>query len=162
MPHTNRGGTPPPDAALIQRRRTNRGLDGPLSIARCAEMLREYTAHTFTDRTWANYEQGKTPIPDRALVLMSLVVGATPEELDSVGRQEAGAMLASELATRSSDSMLPRETQQRLEQAIRDIQEMPGLGDEQRQKMVELLLEKVHTLLDQHRAQVEIMRPPTP
>lgn len=160
MPSTGRGGKElPPDAALIHRRRTDRGLDGPLSLARCAELLKNYTAQPFTDRTWANYEQGRTPIPAHAFVLMALVVGATPEEVEATGRHDAAAMLTSEMAARDSGSVLPKETQQRLERAIRDIQEMSGLDESQRQKMIELLLEKVDTLIDQHRAQVEIMRP---
>lgn len=153
--------TVPPEAALINRRRTDRGLEGPLSIAKCADMLDRYTSRPFSDRTWSSYEQGKTPIPDRELVLMALVVGATPEELGETNRHEAAELLRQELANRDATADdIPAGVSQRIHEAIQDIREMPGLTDQQRSAMINLLLEKVNTLLDQHRTQLDIMRPP--
>lgn len=150
-----------PDAALIQRRRIDRGLEGPLTVTRCAEMLATYTTKPFSDRTWSAYEQGKRNIPDRELVLMALVVGASPEELQEAGRPEAAATLRQETERRHSPttSGASKRTTERLEKAIQQINALP-LPDEQREALVALLLEKVDTLVEQHSRQVDILQPP--
>ncbi|WP_433235364.1 hypothetical protein ACQPYK_25215 [Streptosporangium sp. CA-135522] len=123
--------------------------------------MKGLTEKSFTDRTWANYEQGKSHIPDRELVLMALVVGASPEEIREAGRANAAAILRQETEQRHSLSMsrASRRTAQRLEKAIDQINAL-SLPDEQRKALVDLLLEKVDTLLDQHSRQVDILQPP--
>lgn len=153
----------PPDAALIQRRRTDRGLEGPLTVTRCAEMLAVYTTKPFSDRSWSAYEQGKRGIPDREFVLMALVVGATPEEAEAAGRAEAGALLRQEVERRRAPTVsgASRRTTERLDRAIQQIQALP-LSDKKRNAMVAVLLQQVDNLLDLHSQQVDIMRPEEP
>lgn len=154
MPQTSQ--TPlPADAALIQRLRTDRGLDGPLSVARCAELLGTFTSRPFSDRTWAAYEQGKRPIPDRELVLMALVVGATPEQLAAVGRDSAAELLRKERDRRTSPA--GARAVERIEAAIAQIEALP-FSEETKAGMVEVLLQQVDALLDFHNKQINIMR----
>ncbi|MFG1709177.1 hypothetical protein ACFLIM_38900 [Nonomuraea sp. M3C6] len=153
----------PPDAALIQRLRTDRGLEGPLSVAKCAEMLGTYTTKPFSDRSWSAYEQGKRPIPDREFVLMALVVGATPDDVKAAGRAKANALLRQEIDRRRSPAVsgASRTTTERIDQAIAEIQALP-FAPETREAMVAVLLQQVNTLLDLHKQQVQIMRHETP
>ncbi|MDP9843318.1 hypothetical protein [Streptosporangium lutulentum] len=126
-------------------------------------MLATYTTKPFTDRTWANYEQGKRPIPDREFVLMGLVVGATPEDAEAVGRAEAGKLLRQEIERRRAPivSGVPKETIERLERAVQEINALP-FSEKQRNAMVEVLMRKVNLMLDLDRQQVDIMRDGTP
>ncbi|MEV4749011.1 hypothetical protein AB0K21_21755 [Streptosporangium sp. NPDC049248] len=160
MTPSQRNTATPPEAVVILRRRTERGLEGPLSFARCVEMLKTFTDKPFTDRTWANYEQGKSHIPDRELVLMALVVGALPEELQETGRADAAAILRQEIEQRRAPTLTgaSRRTVERLERAIEQINTLAILNEDQRKELVALLLEKVDTTLDQHNRQVDIMR----
>jgi transcriptional regulator with XRE-family HTH domain len=152
-----------PDAALIQRLRTDRGLEGPLSVARCAEMLGTYTTKPFTDRSWSAYEQGKRAIPDREYVLMALVVGATPEDVKEAGRESASQLLRQEIDRRRSPTVsgASRTTTERIDQAIAEIQALP-FSPETREGMVAVLLQQVNALLDLHKQQVQIMRREAP
>src|SRR5690606_27072799 len=145
----------PADAALIQRLRTDRGLDGPLSVARCAELLGTFTSRPFSDPTWAAYEQGQRPIPDRELVLMALVVGATPEQLAAVGRDSAAELLSKERDRRTSPA--GARAVERIEAAIAQIEALP-FSEETKAGMVEVLLQQVDALLDLHSKQLNIMR----
>lgn len=150
----------PPDAALIQRLRTDRGLEGPLSVARCAEMLGAYTTKPFSDRSWSAYEQGKRSIPDREYVLMALVVGAIPEDVKAAGRDKASDLLRQELDRRRAPAELSgasARTTERIAAAIAQIQALP-FGEETKNEMVEVLLQQVDTLLDLHNKQMDIMR----
>ncbi|PRX66161.1 hypothetical protein B0I32_106297 [Nonomuraea fuscirosea] len=149
----------PEDVALIQRRRTDRGLESPLSISRCAEMLRTYTSQPFSDRTWSSYEQGKRPIPDREYVLMALVVGATPEEVAAAGRDRASELLRGELDRRSSPA--GARAAERIEAAIAQIEGLP-FSEETKAEMIEVLMQQVDALLDLHTKQIDIMRQERP
>ncbi|MEU8195289.1 hypothetical protein AB0C10_16060 [Microbispora amethystogenes] len=156
--------SPAPDptlADLIHRRRTERGLEGPLKIAQCAQMLRRYTSKPFTDRTWSNYEQAKTWIPDRELVLMALVVGATPDELAAAGRAEAASMLRNELthhAGTSAHADFPDETVALMQRVDRDIDEMPNLSPDQKDRMKKVFRDKLNAVAELTREQLKIMR----
>ncbi|MEV0149733.1 MULTISPECIES: hypothetical protein [unclassified Nonomuraea] len=153
----------PPDAALIQRLRTDRGLEGPLSVARCAEMLGTYTTKPFSDRSWSAYEQGKRSIPDREYVLMALVVGATPEEVKAAGRDKASELLRQELDRRRAPAELSgasARTTERIEAAIAQIRTLP-FSEETQNEMIQVLLQQVDALLDLHNKQVDIMRQET-
>ncbi|GGO63052.1 hypothetical protein GCM10012289_09070 [Nonomuraea cavernae] len=161
MPSSPQGETPllPPDAALIQRLRTDRGLEGPLSVARCAEMLGTYTTKPFSDRSWSAYEQGKRDIPDREYVLMALVVGATPEDVKAAGRDRASELLRQEIDRRRAPtaSGVSKRTAERMDAAIAQIQALP-FDQKVRDQMVEVLQQQVDAMIDLHGRQVEIMR----
>ncbi|QFY09593.1 hypothetical protein GBF35_25690 [Nonomuraea phyllanthi] len=153
----------PADAALIQRLRTNRGLDGPLTVAKCTEMLGTFTARPFSDRSWSAYEQGKRAIPDREYVLMALVVGATPEDVQAAGRDEAAKLLSQELDRRRTPELsgASARTVERVEAAIARIRELP-FSEETQTQMIEVLLRQVDALLDLHDKQMDIMRHQAP
>lgn len=154
-PTTHQDATLPADAALIQRLRTDRGLEGPLSITRCAEMLAAFTSKPFSDRTWSAYEQGRRLIPDRELVLMALVVGATPEDLKAAGRDRASELLREELDRRSSPA--GQRAAERIEAAVAQIRALP-FSEETKAEMIDVLLQQVDALLDLHAKQLDILR----
>lgn len=147
---------PPPEAALIRRRRTDRLP--PLSV-RDAASAATAAGVAMSETGWRAIESGRYDGPPDKVAIMAMVVGIGPEELAGLGHLkdrknavEAAALLeaylrqrvASEpaMATIDTDSV-PEQVLQLILEGIDDIRAAKGLTDAQKSSLEQSLIHAV-------------------
>ncbi|MBB4915061.1 hypothetical protein [Streptosporangium saharense] len=164
------GSSLPLEAVLIRTLRERpSALARKMSLATALERLAEVSDDGvgFSDGTWRNIEHGRKIADDWELVLMALVVGATPAQLKEVGRQSAAELLSREINKRAEVELttadldlddIPDETKQKLLRQLAEISRLPGATEQDRAEMRAVLFGQLNTLLDLHAAQLRLMR----
>ncbi|MFI6317341.1 hypothetical protein ACIBG8_07470 [Nonomuraea sp. NPDC050556] len=167
---TKQSGSPalPPEAVLVrQLRERPSALTRKMSLSTAMERLAEVSEDGvgFSDGNWRNIETGRKIAQDWELVLIALVVGATPSQLEEVGRDSAASLLRQEIdkraqvelaATRFDLNDIPQETKQKLLRQLAEIDRLPGATEQDRVQMREVLFNQLNALLDMHAATLKL------
>ncbi|MFI6485237.1 hypothetical protein ACIBH1_45515 [Nonomuraea sp. NPDC050663] len=131
-----------------------------------------------TDMKWARSEQGRRAIPDDELAMMAYTVGIEPEQLAAVDQGAAAELLAGLLqkyprpdpeqvdpdqpardALYEALSGLTHESvRAELEREIRQIRNLRGIPEEEREKAIQFLLAQVRLAIQQSHNTVNLLK----
>lgn len=146
---------PPAEARLIRERRES--MVPRMSVRRAATLAARSSGETFAEATWRKIETGTYEGPADRIVLMALVVGITPDELDEAGRPDAAQLLRQEIRRRAGaepalsgvdPDATPEKVIQMIFRALEQIREAPSLTEDQKRKLEASLIVSVKANLD--------------
>lgn len=160
---------PPPEAELIRERRE--AMIPRLSHRKAAERAAALGKTTFSTATWQKIETGQYSGGKDRIVLMAMVVGVTPDELEETGRPDAARLLRREIERRAAEEPLLQEValeredtseavMQLLLKGLEEIRREPRLKPAQKRELERQLIRSqlahLEAQLDQMRTTLEI------
>ncbi|GAA0918743.1 hypothetical protein [Nonomuraea longicatena] len=158
----------PPEASLIrQLRERPAALSRKMSLSNAMKRLAEIApdGYGFSDGTWRNIEAGRKIAEDWELVLIGLVLYATPEQVAATGRATAAELLRKEIDARAKTELaaskvslddIPAGTKQKLLRQLAEIDNVPGATEKDRQELREVLFGQIDALMDMHAATLRL------
>ncbi|MER7365973.1 hypothetical protein [Nonomuraea wenchangensis] len=158
----------PAEVELLHRLRTRQDeLLPEIPLKAVAEKIAQTAGYNFYTNKVRRIESGETTASDLDYAWFAWAVGASVSQVEQVGRPEAARLLREIIAKNSATetkrasldlSITPDRFQAELREKLREIRTMPGISDEDRDRMEETLLQHLDLVLRTYDQQIHMLR----